>query len=188
MTLDQLAEAGLIDPGWDRRFPDPANPYPPYTSTIVFAVRRGNPFGVKDWDDLPRLPDGASVVTANPKTSGAAKLGLLACWGAVTTRGGSDRCPRQRSNESNSASRTCRLAGSGRRWYRRRNARIAGRPSNRPVRASLYPAPAGVSALYSVNFSSRSETKNESSRAVGLGSGMPGSAANSRSSAALSPN
>jgi sulfate transport system substrate-binding protein len=89
--VDAIARKELIHPGWDRRFPDPTNPYPPYTSTIVFVVRRGNPYGVKDWDDLPRLPAGASVVTANPKTSGAAKLGLLACWGAVTTRGGSDR-------------------------------------------------------------------------------------------------
>jgi sulfate transport system substrate-binding protein len=82
---DAVRKAGLIDPGWEDRFPHRSRPY---TSTIVFAVRKGNPHGVRDWDHLASRP-GLRIVAANPKTSGAAKLGLLACWGSVVTRGGS---------------------------------------------------------------------------------------------------
>ncbi len=82
-----VCKAGLIDPGWEDRFP---NRSLPYTSTIVFVVRKGNPHGVRDWNDLAGKP-GLRIIAANPKTSGAAKLGLLACWGSVTTRGGSER-------------------------------------------------------------------------------------------------
>lgn len=84
---DAVHQAGLIDAGWEDRFP---NRSCPYTSTIVFVVRRGNPHGVRDWDDLRSKPN-LSVIAANPKTSGAAKLGLLACWGSVVTRNGSER-------------------------------------------------------------------------------------------------
>jgi sulfate transport system substrate-binding protein len=87
---DAIRQAGLIRPGWEERFP---NHSAPYSSTIVFVVRKGNPYGVRDWADLARLPrePGAGIVTANPKTSGAAKLGLVACWGAVLRAGGSER-------------------------------------------------------------------------------------------------
>jgi sulfate/thiosulfate-binding protein len=84
---DYVRRVGLIDPGWEDRFPHRSCPY---TSTIVFVVRRGNPHGIRDWPDLAGKP-GLRVVAANPKTSGAAKYGLLACWGSVTTRGGSER-------------------------------------------------------------------------------------------------
>jgi sulfate transport system substrate-binding protein len=88
MWLDTNAacKAGLIDTGWEDRFPHRSCPY---TSTIVFVVRKGNPHGVRDWGDLASKPD-LKIVTANPKTSGAAKLGLLACWGAVVTRDGTE--------------------------------------------------------------------------------------------------
>ena len=59
----------------------------PYHSTIVFVVRRGNPFGITDWPDL--LKPGVKVITANPKTGGGAKMALLAAWGAVLKAGGS---------------------------------------------------------------------------------------------------
>jgi sulfate/thiosulfate-binding protein len=87
---DAIRKAGLIRPGWEERFP---NRSAPYTSTIVFVVRKGNPYGVTDWADLTTLPHepDAGIVTANPKTSGAAKLGLIACWGSVVTAGGSER-------------------------------------------------------------------------------------------------
>jgi sulfate/thiosulfate-binding protein len=75
-----IAEKGLIRPDWVDRFP---NRSCPYTSTIVFVVRKGNPHGVRDWTDL-RDRAGIRVVAANPKTSGAAKLGMIACWGSVT--------------------------------------------------------------------------------------------------------
>lgn len=81
---DKLREAGLIESGWEERFP---NRSCPYTSTIVFAVRQGNPHGIRDWSDLVSKP--VSLVTANPKTSGAAKLGLIAAYGSVTSAGGS---------------------------------------------------------------------------------------------------
>ena len=60
----------------------------PYTSTIVFVVRKGNPKGIKDWPDI--VKPGVEIVTPNPKTSGNGKLSFLAAWGSVTQRGGSD--------------------------------------------------------------------------------------------------
>jgi sulfate transport system substrate-binding protein len=82
---DAIHKAGLISSGWEQRFP---NNSVPYTSTIVFAVRKGNPKGIKDWPDLIR-PD-VQVVTPSPKTSGNGKLSFLAAWGSVTARGGTD--------------------------------------------------------------------------------------------------
>lgn len=74
--VDAIAEkAKLIDPGWEKRLPDNSAPY---TSTIVFLVRKGNPKGIKDWPDL--LRSGVSVVTPNPKTSGGARWNYLAAW------------------------------------------------------------------------------------------------------------
>ena len=72
----QLEKAGLIDKGWEKEFPNNSSPY---TSTIVFLVRKGNPKGIKDWDDL--VKPGVQVIVANPKTSGAARWAFLSAWG-----------------------------------------------------------------------------------------------------------
>ena len=80
-----IAKAGLLAKDWDTRLP---NKSLPYTSTIVFVVRKGNPKGIKDWPDI--IKPGVEIVTPNPKTSGNGKLSLLAAWGAVTQRGGSE--------------------------------------------------------------------------------------------------
>jgi sulfate transport system substrate-binding protein len=71
--LDQKAE--LIPAHWQSRLPDNSSPY---YSTIVFMVRKGNPKGIKDWDDL--VKPGVSVITPNPKTSGGARWNYLAAW------------------------------------------------------------------------------------------------------------
>ncbi|WP_429570897.1 sulfate ABC transporter substrate-binding protein [Paraburkholderia sp. JPY419] len=82
--IDVLAERGLIDRNWQKRLPDNASPY---TSTIVFLVREGNPRHIKDWDDL--VKPGVSIVTPNPKTSGGARWNYLAAWAyAVHQPGG----------------------------------------------------------------------------------------------------
>jgi sulfate transport system substrate-binding protein len=80
-----IAKAGLMPLDWQKQLP---NNSLPYTSTIVFVVRKGNPKGIKDWPDV--IKDGVQIVTPNPKTSGNGKLSFLAAWGAVTQRGGSD--------------------------------------------------------------------------------------------------
>jgi len=74
-----IEKAGLINAGWQNKFPNNASPY---TSTIAFLVRKGNPKGIKDWSDLLR-PD-VQVITANPKTSGGARWVFLALWGAFS--------------------------------------------------------------------------------------------------------
>lgn len=71
-----LRDAGLISADWEKRL---ANNSTPYTSTIVFLVRKGNPKNIKDWDDLTRSD--VSVITPNPKTSGGARWNHLAAWG-----------------------------------------------------------------------------------------------------------
>jgi len=74
--IDAIAEKGKLLPlDWQKRLPYNSSPY---TSTIVFLVRKGNPKGIKDWDDLAR--PGISVVTPNPKTSGGARWNYLAAW------------------------------------------------------------------------------------------------------------
>ena len=83
--IDALARRGLLATNWQARLPGNACPY---TSTIVFVVRQGNPRGIHDWPDLVR--PGIEVITPDPKTSGNGKLTALAAWGSVTTRGGSD--------------------------------------------------------------------------------------------------
>ena len=80
-----IAKAGLIAKDWESRLP---NNSLPYTSTIVFVVRKGNPKGIKDWPDI--IKPGVEIITPNPKTSGNGKLSFLAAWGAVTQRGGSE--------------------------------------------------------------------------------------------------
>ena len=84
--IDALAEKGkLIPKDWQKRLP---NNSAPYTSTIVFLVRKGNPKGIKDWDDL--VKPGVSVVTPKPKTSGGARWNYLAAWGYVLKKQGND--------------------------------------------------------------------------------------------------
>ncbi|MEZ5788377.1 MAG: sulfate ABC transporter substrate-binding protein [Xanthobacteraceae bacterium] len=83
--IDEIADRGLIAADWQKRLPDNAAPY---TSTIVFLVRKGNPKNIKDWDDLVR-PD-VSVITPNPKTSGGARWNYLAAWGYAKDKYGSD--------------------------------------------------------------------------------------------------
>ncbi|MBS0630946.1 MAG: sulfate ABC transporter substrate-binding protein, partial [Verrucomicrobia bacterium] len=73
--IDQLAKAGLIPADWAKRLP---NNSVPYTSTILFVVRKGNPKGIKDWSDLTK--PGVSVIIPNPKTSGNGRYSYLAAW------------------------------------------------------------------------------------------------------------
>lgn len=84
--VDAIARNGkLLNPNWQTRLPDKSAPY---TSTIVFLVRKGNPKGIKDWNDLIR--PGISVITPNPKTSGGARWNYLAAWGYALKRSGGD--------------------------------------------------------------------------------------------------
>jgi sulfate/thiosulfate transport system substrate-binding protein len=84
--VDAIAEkAGLIPADWQKRLPNNSTPY---TSTILFLVRKGNPKGIKDWDDLIR--PGISIVTPNPKTSGGARWNYLAAWGYALKKNGND--------------------------------------------------------------------------------------------------
>jgi sulfate/thiosulfate-binding protein len=83
--IDAIEKAGLIKTGWQKRLPDNSAPY---TSTIVFLVRKGNPKGIKDWADLIR--PGIQVITANPKTSGGARWNYLAAWGYALKNSGND--------------------------------------------------------------------------------------------------
>ncbi|TAH66637.1 MAG: sulfate ABC transporter substrate-binding protein [Rhodopseudomonas palustris] len=83
--IDAIAAKGLIDKNWQQRLPQNAAPY---TSTIVFLVRKGNPKAIKDWDDL--VKPGVSVITPNPKTSGGARWNYLAAWGYALKKYGSE--------------------------------------------------------------------------------------------------
>jgi sulfate/thiosulfate-binding protein len=88
--VDAIAKAGLIDPAWQKRLKDNSAPY---TSTIVFLVRKGNPKKIKDWNDL--VKPGVSVITPNPKTSGGARWNYLAAWGyALKQPGGNETTAR----------------------------------------------------------------------------------------------
>src|SRR6202166_4038766 len=88
--VDAIAAKGLIPADWQKRLPLNASPY---TSTIVFLVRKGNPKGIKDWDDLTR--PGVKVITANPKTSGGARWNYLAAWGYALRKDGSEAKARE---------------------------------------------------------------------------------------------
>ena len=84
--IDEIHEkARLIPKNWQSRLPHNSSPY---TSTIVFLVRKGNPKGIKDWDDL--VKPGISVITPNPKTSGGARWNYLAAWGYELKKSGGD--------------------------------------------------------------------------------------------------
>src|ERR1700684_940937 len=84
--VDALRKRGLIASDWQKRLP---NHSVPYTSTIVFVVHKDNPLGIHDWPDL--IKDDVEIVSPNPRTSGNGKLSVLAAWGSVTTRGGSEQ-------------------------------------------------------------------------------------------------
>lgn len=81
-----IEQAGLIEPGWQDEFPAESSPY---TSTIVFLVRSGNPKNIKDWDDLGK--EGIAVITPNPKTSGGARWNYLAAWAYELERSGGNQ-------------------------------------------------------------------------------------------------
>jgi sulfate transport system substrate-binding protein len=84
--IDAISEkARLLPPNWQSRLPNNSSPY---TSTIIFLVRKGNPKNIKDWDDLIR--PGVSVITPNPKTSGGARWNYLGAWGYALKKSGGD--------------------------------------------------------------------------------------------------
>ncbi|MBV8500623.1 MAG: sulfate ABC transporter substrate-binding protein [Paucibacter sp.] len=84
--IDELSgKASLLPPEWQKRLTHNSTPY---SSTIVFLVRKGNPKGIKDWDDL--VKPGVSVITPNPKTSGGARWNYLAAWGYALKKNGGD--------------------------------------------------------------------------------------------------
>jgi len=90
--IDEIAaKAKLLPADWQKRLPHNSTPY---TSTIVFLVRKGNPKGIKDWDDLAR--QGVQVITPNPKTSGGARWNYLAAWGYALKKHNNDAAKAQR--------------------------------------------------------------------------------------------
>lgn len=84
--VDAIAEHGKLDKNWISRLPDNSAPY---TSTIVFLVRKGNPKQIHDWNDL--IKPGLNVVTPNPKTSGGARWNYLAAWGYALQQNNNDQ-------------------------------------------------------------------------------------------------
>jgi sulfate transport system substrate-binding protein len=88
--VDALRKHGLIADGWNKRLPHDSQPF---TSTIVFVVRKGNPKHIRDWPDL--IGRDVSVITPSPKTSGNGKLSVLAAYGSVLYRGGSEARARE---------------------------------------------------------------------------------------------
>ncbi len=83
--VDAIADAGLLSKDWIKRLPENSAPY---TSTIVFLVRKGNPKQIGDWDDL--VKPGVQVITPNPKTSGGARWNYLAAWAYAREKNGGD--------------------------------------------------------------------------------------------------
>jgi sulfate transport system substrate-binding protein len=88
--IDEIADRGLVAKDWQQKLPHNASPF---TSTIIFLVRKGNPKGIKDWDDLARA--GVKVITPNPKTSGGARWNYLAAWGYAEKKYGSPEKARE---------------------------------------------------------------------------------------------
>lgn len=88
--VDAIAERGRIDKNWIKRLPDNSAPY---TSTIVFLVRKGNPKQIHDWNDL--IKPGVSVITPNPKSSGGARWNYLAAWGYALHHNNGDQAKAQ---------------------------------------------------------------------------------------------
>jgi sulfate/thiosulfate-binding protein len=88
--IDEIAKRGLVARAWQSRLPDNSAPY---TSTIIFLVRKGNPWKIRDWDDLAK--PGVDIITPNPKTGGAPRWAYLAAWAYALKRpGGSDASAR----------------------------------------------------------------------------------------------
>ncbi|WP_438447774.1 sulfate ABC transporter substrate-binding protein [Gorillibacterium sp. sgz5001074] len=83
--IDSIVKAGAIKEGWQTKLKDNSSPY---TSTIVFLVRKGNPKGIKDWDDL--IKPGIQVITPNPKTSGGARWNYLGAWAYALSKNSND--------------------------------------------------------------------------------------------------
>src|SRR5690606_6758509 len=84
--IDGIAARGLLPKDWQKQFPQNSTPY---TSTIVFLVKKGNPKGIKDWDDL--VKPGVEIITPNPQTSGGARWNYLAAWAwAKHQKGGNE--------------------------------------------------------------------------------------------------
>ncbi|MFM9280296.1 sulfate ABC transporter substrate-binding protein [Paenibacillus jiagnxiensis] len=88
--IDALQQKGLIQEGWQSKYEHNSSPY---TSTIVLLVRKGNPKGIKDWNDLTK--DGVEVITPNPKTSGGARWNYLAAWGYALKHNNNDEAKAQ---------------------------------------------------------------------------------------------
>jgi sulfate/thiosulfate-binding protein len=88
--VDALRKDGLINEGWESKFELNSSPY---TSTIVFLVKKGNPKDIKEWSDL--IKDGVEVITPNPKTSGGARWNYLAAWGYALGENGNDEVKAQ---------------------------------------------------------------------------------------------
>jgi sulfate/thiosulfate transport system substrate-binding protein len=88
--IDAIADKGLAAKDWQTRLPERSSPY---TSTIVFLVRKGNPKAIRDWGDLVKA--GVQVITPNPKTSGGARWAYLAAWGYGLKTGGSEEAAQQ---------------------------------------------------------------------------------------------
>jgi sulfate/thiosulfate transport system substrate-binding protein len=89
--IDAISQkAGLLPANWEDRLPHHSSPY---TSTIVFLVRKGNPKGIKNWEDL--IKPGVSIVTPNPKTGGAARWNFLAAWGYAYKKYGTEEAARK---------------------------------------------------------------------------------------------
>lgn len=88
--IDAISERGLLAHDWQKRLPHNSAPY---TSTIVFLVRKGNPKGIKDWPDL--IKDDVQVITPNPKTSGGARWNYLAAWAYALKASGGDEAKAQ---------------------------------------------------------------------------------------------
>lgn len=89
--IDEIVKAGFIQPNWQKEFP---NNSAPYTSTVVFLVRKGNPKNIRDWSDLTK--PGVEIITPNPKTGGAPRWIYLSAWGyALKQPGGNDAKARE---------------------------------------------------------------------------------------------
>ncbi|MGG6313764.1 sulfate ABC transporter substrate-binding protein [Paenibacillus macerans] len=88
--IDAIQESGLIEEGWQQKYEHNSSPY---TSTIVFLVRKGNPKEIADWDDL--IKEGVEVITPNPQTSGGARWNYLAAWGYALHRNNNDEAKAQ---------------------------------------------------------------------------------------------
>jgi ABC-type sulfate transport system substrate-binding protein len=128
--IDAIAKkTGKIPADWKTKFPNNSTPY---TSTIVFLVRKGNPKGIKDWGDL--VKDDIQVITPNPKTSGGARWNFLAAWAWAKQANGGDEAKAQDLCLRTSAARSCPRHRCARRnnhlrsaWPRRRSARMGKR-------------------------------------------------------------